>query len=259
VATDPVIGRGRLKRLARLDQGKVRRELGLRLIEGKKLVDEALAAGCVGELFVREGAKEAWQGRAAGVPVHVLPAHDMELLCDVKTPQEVVAIGPLPEPVSADSVLRFAEKALLLDGVQDPGNVGALARTAAALGVQGLLAGPGTADLSSPKVLRASAGSLFHLPQSAISGPGELSGLLDVSGHRLVVPVVTGGEDIRNVTPPPSWVLVAGSEAHGARVSAEGGLKVTVPMARGVESLNVAAAVAAILARWLDPPTCARP
>jgi TrmH family RNA methyltransferase len=245
------IGRDRLKRLARLREAKVREAEGLQLIEGPRLVEEALRAGAVSELFVRDdAARDLWTQRAGAIPVHVIGAPGLDRLCDVRTPQEVAAIGPLPDEVRLGELLGRSTRVLFLDGVQDPGNVGTLARTARALGVSALAVGPGTADPAAPKVLRASAGALFHLPRARATC-GEVVAEARRSGHRLVVPVVRGGEDVREVSAPECYVLVAGSEGSGSALGDPSALRVTVPMSGGSESLNVAAAVAAILARWL--------
>ncbi|MAG57123.1 MAG: hypothetical protein CMJ83_12590 [Planctomycetes bacterium] len=252
MAEDPGISKERLKRLARLDRRKVREELGLRLIEGCRLVEEALVAGAVAEVFARADAADGWRVRAGDeVPVHAVATHDLERLADVRTPQEVVAIGPLPVLAAAAAILESARRVLVLDAVQDPGNVGGLARTARALGVDGLLVTAGTADLSSPKVLRASAGALFHLPAGLLDDATTLPLLAATHGHALVVPVVAGGRDLREVSAPERFAIVAGNEGAGTSLASGDALRVTIPMKNGADSLNVGAAFAAILGRWL--------
>lgn len=241
---DATIGKERLKRLARLDRRKVRDELGLQLLEGPRLVDEGLRGGRVAELFVRADREDAWRTRAGDVPVHVLSAADLERLASVKTPQEVVAVGPLPRWSDPADLVARHDKVLVLDAVQDPGNVGALARTGLALGIGGMLLLPGTADVTAPKVLRASAGALLRLDLARAEG-------IVGSDHVVVLPVVRGGVDIREVTPPERFALVLGNEAAGTAIDDDDALRVTIPMPGDVESLNVAAACAVILGRWL--------
>ena len=250
------VGRDRLKRLARLSEGKVRREEGLQLIEGRRLVDEALAAGRVTELFVSdEEAERRYRDRAGALPLHLIPVQDMRRLADVKTPQEVVAVGSLPTFLPLGAILEARDRLLLLDRIQDPGNAGTLARTAAALGLGGVIVLEGTADLTAPKVLRASAGALFRVDLArAPDGGAVLAALRSEKEPRaLVLPVVRGGSDVRDALAPTRFILVAGNEGAGSsfRVDHPAALPVTIPMAGGVESLNVGAACAAILGRWI--------
>lgn len=233
----------------------MRRRLGLQLLEGPRLVREGLRAERVAELFVAtDEARTRWRESAGAVPVHRIAAADLARLSQVRTPQEVVAVGPLPEVHRAGEVLSACPRILLLDEVQDPGNVGTLARTALALGCTGIIVTPGTADLANPKVLRASAGALLFLRLGQAT-PDGLETDLDATEHTLVLPVVRGGRDMRKVTAPERFVLVAGNEGAGTRLSqARRALRVTIPMAAEVESLNVGAACAAILGRWLSPP-----
>lgn len=250
---EPGIGARRLRLLGRLGERKVRERLGLQLLEGPRLVAEGLAAGRVETVFVEdEEAAAPWRRRWAGVPVQVVGPAGLRRLCDVRTPQPVAAVGPLLQPLAPGEVLSRSARVLLLDGVQDPGNAGTLVRTATGLGMDGVLVGPGTADPASPKVLRASAGALFRTRVGAAGDRGSVEEALAASGHRLVVPVVRGGRDIREVAGPGRFVLVAGNEAAGSSLGgSREALRITIPLAAGVESLNVAAACAAILGRWL--------
>ena len=244
--SEPTVGKERLKKLRALARRKGRDDLGLQLLEGRRLVEEALLAGRATELFVRSDCCEAWRERAGAIPVHPLSASEMERLADVRSPQEAIAVGPLPEFLAPSELLSRHDRILVLDSVQDPGNVGTLCRTSLALGVGGVLLLPGTADPTAPKVLRASVGTLLKLD---LARAEDVSAVLQ-SGHVLVLPVVRGGADIRQTDVPDRYALVAGNESAGTSIAAEQALSVTIPMAGGVESLNVAAACAVILGRW---------
>ncbi len=236
-----------LKKLRRLDRKKVRQELGLQLLEGPRLVLEGLSVGCVSAVFCREDGAGRWREQSRGVPVHVLSRPELDRLADVKTPQDVVAVGPLPARLGVEELCSRHRKIVILDGVQDPGNVGSITRTALALGVSGLVAVDGSCDLTAPKVLRASAGALLRLDLA--SAPRDLA--VSRWDHTIVLPVVRGGVDIREVDPPDTFALVLGNEAAGASIDPAGALRVTIPMPGPVESLNGAAACAAILGRWV--------
>ena len=185
------IGRDRLKRLARLSEGKVRRADGLQLLEGRRLVSEALTAGRVTELFVRdEAAARRYTDVEARVPVHCIGAADMDRLAEVRTPQDVIGIGPLPSFLGIDAILAEHRRVLLLDGVQDPGNVGTLVRTGAALGLGAVLLHGPTADITSPKVLRASAGTLFRVALGRVEQASDLD-----ASPKFVTMLATGPEN----------------------------------------------------------------
>lgn len=157
------------------------------------------------------------------------------------TPQGILAIARVRESDAA-SAIEAARDAhwplVVLDGVQDPGNVGAICRTAAAAGAPAIAVLRGTADPYSAKAVRASAGNVFRLKVAKASW-GELAGLAGFGAS------ASGGAPLAEAPIESAGMIVLGSEAHGlSRRDLE---LVTVPLAEGVESLNVAAAAAVIL------------
>src|SRR5437667_246339 len=224
--------RRRLRRLAR------RREPGLVLLEGPRVLAEAKAAGLEFELLVvREGDKLPFHSESRVT----LTAGAYRAATQTVTPQGVMAIARLRESVAADAI-RAARNArwplLVLDGVQDPGNVGAICRTAAAAGAPALAVLPGSADPYGPKAVRASAGNEFRLVVARACWQ-DLEGL-DGFGA-----APSGGAPLAEASIESAGMIVLGSEAHG--VSRKDLMLVTVPLTEGVESLNVAAAAALIL------------
>src|SRR5262249_52794203 len=149
----------------------------------------------------------------------------------------------------APDVLGAADRVLFLEGVQDPGNVGALARTAWALGVEALLLGTGTADATAPKVLRASAGTLITMPYAKDVAPVAFLDLATGSGHRVIVADAHAGADYREAKPGARWALVASNEGAGTSLPLRDPriMAVRIPLERGAESLNVGAAIAILL------------
>jgi TrmH family RNA methyltransferase len=199
---------------------------------------EAKAAGLRFELVaVREGDK---------LPFHVedrltLTHAAFRAATQTVTPQGAIAIARVEEASVAqaiDAAARARWPLVVLDRVQDPGNVGAIARTAAAAGAPAMAVLPGTADPYGPKAVRASAGNVFRLKVartqwkdlSALNGYGAAS---------------TGGAPLAEAPIESAGMIVLGSEAHG--LSRQDLKLVTVPLTEGVESLNVAAAAALIL------------
>ena len=157
------------------------------------------------------------------------------------TPQGAIAIARVHEASPAEAI-EAARKArwplVVLDRVQDPGNVGAIARTAAAAGAPALVALHGTADPFGPKAVRASAGNVFRL-KVARARWNDLEGLAGFGAAS------TGGAPLAEAPIESAGMVVLGSEAHG--LSRQDLKLVTVPLTEGVESLNVAAAAALIL------------
>ena len=150
--------------------GRERR--GLALAEGVRLVEEALAAGVpirgavVSPALEATRRGEALKGAlvAAGVKLETVDDRALGELADTEHPQGVVAVIEPREWFLDDIALEPRSAVLVLDAVQDPGNVGTMLRTALALGAAGVVALPGTADLSNPKVIRGSMGALLPAP-----------------------------------------------------------------------------------------------
>ena len=206
------------------------------LLEGPRVVRQAVAAGVHLDLLaLREGDELA----IAADRTVVLARGLFGELSQTQTPQGVLAIGraTLASPAQAIAGARSAGWPLLvLDRVQDPGNVGAIARTAAAAGAPALAILPGTADPFGAKAIRASAGHVFNLVV-AEAGWEDLEGLRCLGAD-------AGGTPLAEADLESAGALVLGSEAHGLSRRLE---TVALPMAGGVDSLGVAAAAAILL------------
>jgi TrmH family RNA methyltransferase len=199
---------------------------------------EAKAAGLEFELIaVREGDK---------LPFHTesrvtLSDGAFRAATQTVTPQGVIAIARVDES-DLDAAMGAAKTAgwplIVLDRVQDPGNVGAICRTAAAAGAPALVVLEGTADPYGPKAVRASAGNVFRLKVAHASWKD----LKDLDGYGAAS---SGGAPLAEAPIESAGMIVLGSEAHG--LSRNDLRLVTVPLTEGVESLNVAAAAALIL------------
>ena len=222
----------RLRRLA------TRREPGHVLLEGPRVLAEAKAARLEFELIaVREGDKLPFHFE----PRVTLSAGAFRAATQTVTPQGVIAIARTHEasPVQAIEAARDARWPLVvLDRVQDPGNVGAICRTAAAAGAPALVVLRGTADPFGAKAVRASSGNVFRLVVAA----GKWEDLASLDGYGAAA---SGGSPLASSSIENAGMIVFGSEAHGLSRS---DLKlVTIHLSEGVESLNVATAAALIL------------
>lgn len=239
-----------------LHRRKARERRGLALAEGIRLIEEALAAGIVIQGVLAAPALDATPRgealraglRAASVPIETVTDDELVELADTEHPQGIVAVVAPKAWTTSDIRAARGHPVVVLDGVQDPGNLGTIARTGSAFGAAGLVALPGTADLLNPKALRGSMGALFRLP--AVHLPD--AEFLAWSGSAGVEVWTTDaeGEDIRHVAPPAGPVaLVLGNEGAGVRseLRAASARRVAIPIAAATESLNVAVAAGILL------------
>lgn len=255
------IRRSYLKDLASLHRRRGRREHRLFLVEGVRSVRSAIQARAhLLEILIEdklaEDAAFSDELMKAGVSIHALPRKDLERISDVQHGQGVVAVA-MSVVEEEPSGLARANSILVLDGVQDPGNVGTLVRTAAWFGVDVVLAGPGTADFESPKVVRSSMGGLWDV---RLARTDDLGGTIQTLSERgmAITAADLDGEPVAGWNGDNTSVLVLGSEAHGIS-DAVGPLvtnRVTLQSnrsaeKRGVESLNVVVAGGILMERWL--------
>jgi TrmH family RNA methyltransferase len=238
-----------------LQQRRYRRRQRLALAEGVRLVEDAVAAGVTfrGVLVARgfgdspRGARLLQDLAARAIPIEDVSERTMAELTETESPQGLLAV--FEPPSWTWDRIRVAPRApvLVLDGVQDPGNVGTLIRTAFALGAGGALLLHGTADVANPKVVRAGMGATFRLPAAATTDD-ELRAWLERE-HATVWAATAQGTPLSRMDKPERLVVIVGSEAAGIRpeVEALAGTRVSIPLARGAESLNVAVAAGIIL------------
>src|SRR5881398_3300678 len=245
-----------------LQRRKARGRRGLALIEGVRLVEEALAAGVAfkGALVAPDLARTA-RGTALvaelqghGVEVEEVGARVFAQLADTETPQGIIAVIEPRRWTASDFAPPSGAVALVIDGVQDPGNVGTLIRTAHALGAAGTVVLRGTADPTSPKALRAAMGATFRHPVVVLDDAGFIAWARKhdvtlwaaaadgVPLHRAL------GDEGRGKREGPIAVIV-GNEGAGIRpqLNAVSAQRVAIPLAQGAESLNVAVAAGILL------------
>ena len=222
-----------------LKDKKGREEHHAFLVEGDKMVREALASGLtVQAVLIREDlAREYLPLDHLPVP-YVLPAHVFNAVCDTKTPQGIAAV------VRMETRPASGPRLLALDGVQDPGNVGTIVRTADAAGFDGVLFSRECADLFSPKVLRATMGSVFRLGFSFPASLPEALEELKKKGYSVLSSQLDGDPFYERSGIAPSFVLVVGNEGNGISdaVKAAATHRLCLPMRGGAESLNAAVA-----------------
>ncbi|NLI54773.1 MAG: RNA methyltransferase [Clostridiales bacterium] len=231
----------RVKEARKLLLRKERKASGLHLIESDKLVREAIASGArVVSCFVEQG--HAFPP-PDGAPVYTVTRAVLESLCESQTPQGVVAV--VQTPPSEPPERYPAGLVVVLDGVQDPGNVGAILRSADAFGAVGALLSPACADPYAPKTLRAAMGSTYHLPVWQGELPPQLAAM-KLQGFTAICGDLRGSATLPALA--ASVALVIGSEGSG--VSDETAAlceRFRLPMRGHAESLNASVAAGVLL------------
>jgi TrmH family RNA methyltransferase len=228
---------------------KTRRKEGRIVLEGVRLIADAIRAGCDPDILLwstERGAEivpAAWRSAALEVTPEV-----MRHMTETETPQGILGIFPLPHSALPRDPLRL----LILDSVRDPGNLGTILRTGAAAGVQCILLSPTCADAYNPKVLRSGMGAHFRVPLQQLSW----AEIYTVCAGMTVYLASGGGTlDYDRVLWADRWALIIGSEAHGAGVEAQqlATHTIRIPMAAETESLNAAVAAGILLFAALRP------
>lgn len=219
-----------VRELASLKEKKGRRERGTFLVEGQKMVAECAACGME---IVRLVVRADYAGETFGFPTVTLGDDAFSAVSDEKTPQGVVAEVKIPQ----NAVVAPRGKCLLLDGVADPANVGAIIRTAAAAGYREIYLAD-CADPYSPKSVRASMSGVFYAKLMR----GTREELLEALGGVPVIAADMGGENVFSFVPPAKFCLAIGNEGNGLTepVRARADFTVSIPMESCTESLNAA-------------------
>ncbi|ONI71348.1 RNA methyltransferase [Actinosynnema sp. ALI-1.44] len=230
-----------------------RERAGRFLAEGAQAVREALRHGQVYEVFVTETAAARnseliTEASAAGVQVSTVTDRAADGLSETVTPQGIVAVCELLD-VSLDDALTAPKLVAVLVGVSDPGNAGTVTRVADAAGASAVIFAGDTVDPHNGKCVRASTGSVFHLPLARSRSTTAVFDACRAAGLRLVAADghVTTELTALDLTQPTAWVF--GSEAHGLdpEVLAAVDDVVSVPIFGKAESLNLATAAAVCL------------
>jgi TrmH family RNA methyltransferase len=225
------------------------------VVEGVRLVEEALASGLLPELALYTSSLSA-RGLAAlrtfqqrGVETVEVAPHLMETLAGTETPQGLLAVFPIPRP----TLPRPLDFVLIADTIRDPGNLGTLLRSAAAAGAQAVLLSPGTADAYAPKVLRAGMGAHFRLPALALDWEGIRAACKHPPGAarplRIFLAEAAQGADLWDQDLRQPLALVVGSEAEGPspEAAALADQPIRIPMPGQSESLNAGVAGSILL------------
>jgi TrmH family RNA methyltransferase len=237
-----------------LAHSKARRENKAFVVEGVRLVEEALHCGWEAQwvLYTDDlpprGQAAVQEFTARGAVTEPVSGQVLKAVSDTETPQGILAVlraRSLPLPPAPDFII-------ILDGLRDPGNMGTILRTAAAAGVQAVLLPPGATDPFAPKVVRSAMGAHFRMPVEMLSWADIISMVKPPGKDRSLAVYLadsSGGLEYSQVDYHPPLALIVGGEAEGAGVEAQSfaDTRLHIPMPGEAESLNAAIAAAIIL------------
>jgi TrmH family RNA methyltransferase len=257
----------RVRAAAALRNADTRRETGLTLVDGRRECERAVAAGAeVVELFVAtavfkrsrpdSSAFADWLGglTGRGVPLALLAERPFDRLAFGSRNEGVVAVVRWRAATLAAVAFATDRPVLVIEGVEKPGNLGAILRTADAAGVAGVVVCDGRTDPANPAVIRASLGTVFAVPL-AVASTAETIRWCGAHGRRVVAATPTGSLLWHDADLAGSTAILLGSEAYGIapawqQAAAAGGIAfdtVRLPMRGAADSLNLSA-TAAVLA-----------
>ncbi len=246
----------KLLSLARdLQRRKARERQSLFVAEGVRAVEELLASPLtvVGALVTADASASDRFGKVRSAieerRIEVAEVSDRDFLSasDTDAPQGVLAVAEIPDRSLASIALSDRARVLVLDAIQDPGNVGTILRTAAAFGIAASIAMPGTVDLWNAKVVRSAMGALFH-HHALHASWSQLDEFLAQAGVTLWGADAAGAR-LGDRGAPPRLAIAVGNEGSGPTSDARSRAThmVSIPTAPNVESLNVAVATGILL------------
>ena len=248
----------KIKYLHKLARRQFRQKEQKFIIEGIRFTEELLRSSMQTEsLYYSPKLLDNLRGSALlkeaekqNIPCYQVAENLMKEIADTDNPQGVLALVRMPA-YRLDDALPQNKPALivLVDGVQDPGNLGTIVRTADAAQATGVILLKGTVDVYNPKTLRSTMGSIFHLPVMAVEDNKALFTMLRQHQVKLVIGKPQGGTMIQNVDLSGSVALLVGNEANGPtkQTAAAADIAATIPMPGNAESLNVGVACAIML------------
>ena len=250
-----MLSKNKRQLIERLKTRKGRPREGLVLVEGVRASAEVLAAGADIRFVVRSPrlldteAGRTLASTLAGRGAEAVEVDDADLadLSDTEHPQGVLCVCAEPGLDLAQLRTRTPATVLLLDGLQDPGNLGTLIRAARAFGVDAVIVLDGSVDPWNPKAVRAAAGASFHTPIARASW-AEARPWLEEQ-HIEILAADTAGDDVRSFQVRGSWALAVGNEGAGVRadIAAASTKHVAIPMPGKAESLNAGVAGSILL------------
>ena len=235
-----------VKHLAKLARDtSLRRKEGLFLTEGEKLTRQAVLAGCRFEMLLTTGKEFPFADKAKRQIL--LSPHCAEKISTMPSAPDCIGLFSMPEYDAA--LFENPGRFLALEGVQDPGNVGTILRTALAFGADGVIADGCCGDLFSPKALRASMGAALHLPLLQTENLSKTLAEKKKQNRLFVTALREDAISLPTVSVPDHFILVIGNEGHGVSDAtlSLADETVIIPMNGKIQSLNASSAASVAL------------
>jgi len=227
-----------IKEIAKLKEKKYRDETNTFLVETKHLVLEAYRAGLIKELILEQN-----EIFPIDVPTTYVSKEVLKKISSLDTPSKVMAVVE-----KRTDTTNLGEKILILDKIQDPGNLGTIIRSAVAFNIDTIICSTDTVDLYNPKVVRSSQGMMFHIP-ILIKNIEEIIKELKDKDYKIVGTKVTNGHDVRESSIYSHFALVIGNEGQGMSKNIENLCDefLYIKMNGNCESLNASVAASILM------------
>ncbi len=240
-----MLSKSEIKYIQSLFQKKYREAENCYLVEGPKIVDEALksAGTAVKKIFGAANWVDQHQSRYPEIQMTIATDFELQKISQLKTPNQVIALIEKPERRQPRQATA-KNSTLVLDGIQDPGNLGTIIRTADWFGVPQVICSQDCADIYNSKVVQSAMGSLFHVPVYYVSVPQWLQ-----TQQTEILGAVLDGTPLKKTSLLNTGVLIIGNESKGIRPEVARFLtrKVTIEKNGAAESLNAAVAAGILL------------
>ncbi len=230
------ISNNKIKELKKLQTKKYRDLTGLFLVEGYKIVKEAYLSGVLEEVYLLEGIDNI-----VPIQANIISSKVLSFLATTKTPQPIIGVCRKKE------VTSFGNHILMLDNIQDPGNLGTIIRSSVAFNIDTIIISTDSVDVYNEKVLRSSMGMIFKINIVIASLP-QILGDLKKQEYTIIGTKVDGNEELKTFSKPAKYVIIMGNEGNGVKeeILAFCDKYLYIPMNANCESLNVGVATSII-------------
>lgn len=228
----------KIKEIKKLNIKKYRDKANLFLVEGEHLVMEAYKAGYLKELILEQG-----NNLGLDVETNYVTDNVLKYITNLDTPQSILGICSKPQ----NNTIK-GNRLLILDDIQDPGNLGTIVRSAVAFNVDTIILSLNTVDLYNSKVIRASQGLIFHI-NIVISNLENTIPKLKNAGYQILGTKVTDGKSLKSIEKKKKFAIIMGNEGNGVRedILSLCDEYLYIDMNKNCESLNVGVATSIIL------------
>lgn len=237
-----------IKRMRALEKRKYRLAFEQFVAEGRRFVEEAINSGAeVHVILIAEGSEDKYDEllKAYDGPAFLVDENILNDAMATVNSQDIAAIVSFPD--WSETSWPDMHTVVIVDGVQDPGNLGTIIRTTMASGANAVFCLKGTVDFTNNKVLRSTMGTIFSLPVYMIDDVDEIIEVLKKYGFQFIVADAEGKPYDQLESYPEKVALVLGNEGNGVEKVEIYDDVISIPLARGVESLNVAVAGGVLL------------